>query len=448
LDINVSMAAASQATASSAPWNFGRLWKILSGDRACSWADQAAVSLANFIALILIARWGGASEVGIYAVGYSVIVMVLAVQESMITRPYSIHLYHPHGQAKEHAFSSLVMSAILSAAVTVGFAACSLALMGFSAEVATVGWALAVAAPLVLLREFARRFCFAHLKVVDALVLDILVAALNVAILCTLAAMGRLSAATAFLSIGASCGVGGLAWLYLARRQFEPSFKHLSAVIRQSIGLGKWVMFSHLTAHAQGYSSHWLIMSVMGAAATGIYAACLSIVAFANPLIYGFCNILTPRFVRTLQNEGMAGLKLQAARDTLVLVSAMALFCAAVAIGGDQAMRLLYAGSEYQGHAHLLNVLALACLVSAAGVPACTAMTSAQRAGLSAGVTAASALGTVAVVWWCLTQWGLLGAAYGMLVSEAVGSLARWAAFAMMKRPGPGARFATAHAGG
>ena len=448
MDINVSMAAASQATASSASWNFGRLWKILSGDRACSWADQAAVSLANFIALILIARWGGASEVGIYAVGYSVIAMVLTVQESMITRPYSIHLYHPHGRATEHAFSSLVMSAILSAAVTVGLGACSLALMGFSAEVARIGWALAVAAPFVLLREFARRFCFAHLKVVDALVLDVLVAALNIAILCSLAAMGRLSAATAFLSIGASCGVGGFAWLYVARSHFEPSFKHLSAIFRQSSSIGKWVLFSHLTAHAQGYSSHWLIMSVMGAAATGIYAACLSIVAFANPLIYGFCNILTPRFVRTLQNEGMAGLKLQAARDTLVLVSVMALFCAAVAIGGDQAMRLLYAGSEYQGHAVLLNVLALACLAAAAGMPACTAMTSAQRAGLSAGITAASALGTVAVVWWCLTHWGLLGAAYGMLVSEAVGSLARWAAFAMMKRPGPGARFATAHAGG
>jgi O-antigen/teichoic acid export membrane protein len=36
---------------------------------------------------------------------------------------------------------------------------------------------------------------------------------------------------------------------------------------------------------------------------------------------------------------------------------------------------------------------------------------------------------TVVLVWALMTQWGLLGAAYGLLGGSASGSIARWMAF-------------------
>lgn len=129
------------------------------------------------------------------------------------------------------------------------------------------------------------------------------VALLFVVSLVWLGRTGQLSAATAFLSLAGSCGLACLAWLYLARRQFALRLAHFSATLVQSWTLGKWLLSNQLAVQAMGYVTYWLSLMTGGAVVTGIYAACTSIVAFANPLIFGFFNILTPRFVRTLRSE-------------------------------------------------------------------------------------------------------------------------------------------------
>src|SRR5438270_403396 len=85
---------------------------------------------------------------------------------------------------------------------------------------AGVAWMLAAVMPFALLREFGRRFAFAHLHMAEALVLDGAVAALQLAGLAWLAATGALSAGTAFAAVGAACALTGAVWLYLARREF------------------------------------------------------------------------------------------------------------------------------------------------------------------------------------------------------------------------------------
>lgn len=92
-------------------------------------------------------------------------------------------------------------------------------------------------------------------------------------------------------------------------------------------------------------------------------------------------------------------------------------------------MRFLFPAITYPGLGHILPVLAVAALASAIGVPASTALASADRARAVAGVMAATAALTVVLVWVLMTGWGLLGAAYALLVAEVVGSLGRWGAF-------------------
>src|SRR5205807_1108115 len=69
------------------------------------------------------------------------------------------------------------------------------------------------------------------------------------------------------------------------------------ATMRQSWDLGKWLFVGQMTVQVQRYVTYWLSMLIAGAAVTGVYAACMSIVAFANPLIFGVGNILMPRSV-------------------------------------------------------------------------------------------------------------------------------------------------------
>jgi O-antigen/teichoic acid export membrane protein len=178
-----------------------------------------------------------------------------------------------------------------------------------------------------------------------------------------------------------------------------------------------------------GYATYWLSAMIGGATMTGIYAACTSIVSFANPLVFGFFNILTPRSVRTLRSEGLPGLRRQAGRDALVLGAIMATFCLLVLLFGDGLMHLLYAGPEYKGNGHTLVVLAAASTAAAVGAPAAVALTSAERARMVAIIAAATAVLTCVLVWVMMSRWGLVGAAYALLIAETVGNVARWTAF-------------------
>src|SRR5438309_1199298 len=90
-------------------------------------ADQAVVSLTSFAVLVIIGRWTGPGELGAYAIGLSILALLLATQEAIITRPYSIHLLRPLGMPAEHAFNSLALSVLLCLAAA--FAAGAIALL-------------------------------------------------------------------------------------------------------------------------------------------------------------------------------------------------------------------------------------------------------------------------------------------------------------------------------
>jgi hypothetical protein len=65
--------------------------------------------------------------------------------------------------------------------------------------------------------------------------------------------------------------------------------------------------------------TYWLLALVDGTTATGVYAACISVVSLANPLNMGLSNILTPRAVLALKEGGGARLRRQAIQDSLLL---------------------------------------------------------------------------------------------------------------------------------
>jgi O-antigen/teichoic acid export membrane protein len=405
--------------------------RILAGSHVVSLTDQALVSAASFLALIMIGRWGGPSQLGAYAIGGSVLALMIAAQEALVTRPYAIQLHRPPGTPAEHAFGSLLFSFLLSAAGSLGLGAVALAMIGFDAhrDLVAICAVLAAVIPFILLREFARRFAFAHLRTRNALRIDLAAAALNIAALGWLGWTGRLSAVTAFAATGISCAICTVAWLCLARGQFAFRFAKAGATVKQSWAMGKWLLSGQLALQAQGYMTYWLSLVVAGAAVTGVYAACMSIVSFANPLLFGFFNILTPRSVQALRNGGGSGLRRQAAFDALLLLAAMSVFCLVIFVAGEPAMRLLFPAMAYEGIGRILEVLALAALASAVGVPASIALAGADRARAVAAVMVATAVLNVVLVWALITQWGLLGAAYGVLASEIVGSAGRWAVF-------------------
>jgi O-antigen/teichoic acid export membrane protein len=299
--------------------------------------------------------------------------------------------------------------------------------------------ALAMALAFVLLREFARRFGFAHLNLKQVLLLDVVVAVLNLLFLSLLVKSGELSAVTALLALALSCAVGSIGWLWLARREFAFCLLAVHGTIKQSWQLGKWLLCGQLAIQVQGYVTYWLSMLIAGAAVTGIYAACMSLVGFLNPLLFGFYNILTPRSVRVLHNGGSAALRRDAARNSLVIAAVISPLCLLLIMFGDDLLRLIYAGGEYSGSGQILAILAISSLAAAVGAPASIALATAEHGRALAAVMGATALLNVILVWYLMGLWGLVGAAYAVLIAEVLGSVGRWASFlALVPNAGKG----------
>lgn len=402
-----------------------------------SLTDQAVVSGVSFLTTVLVGRWSSPSELGRYSIAMSLLLVAVGVQESLITLPYIIQRHRPGIGASDHAGGALVLCGLLSALI-VAMAATVLVLLPESVArpIIALAWIAAGSVPFMLIREFARQYAFAHLRVSQALILDLATALFQIAGLTGVAWAGRLSAATASAAIGAGCIVTATAWLFLNREKFTFCRSQLSAISRQSWKLGRWLFAGQITVSIQAYVASWVLGFTAGAAAVGVYAACMSIASLSNPLVNGFGNVLRARAVICLHEGGIKDLRRQAASDALLLGLAMACFCAIVMLAGNNVLRVLYRGSDFAAQRATITILALALSAAAIGIPASNALAAVERprAIFWAGL-AGAALTAIAGYWFAATE-GARGAAYGFLIGNIVGAAGRWAAFlAVASRP-------------
>lgn len=408
-----------------------RLLRMAFAPQVLALADQAVVSGSQFLTTVMIARWAAPSELGIYAIGYSLLASLITIQESLIALPYTIQRHRPIGTPGEHAGCALVQSGLLSTLVlgVLTTTAVALAVGGAGVAWASVAWTLAAVLPFRLLREFSRQFAFAHLRMANALMLDLAVAILQIGTLSGLALTGQMSAVTALLALGAASAPIAVLGVYLGRSDFAIRLDRSAAAMRQGWRLGRWLFAGQITVWIQVSVANWVLAMVMGTAATGLYAACISIVGFASPVIAGFCNTITPKAVLAFRERGASALRRHAVQSSLVIGAGMAAFCILIMLVGEDVMHLFYHGPEYEGQGLILTVLALALTASFVGIPASNALASIERPKAIVLVGSIGAMLTVALVW-CLTiQWGLIGAAYGFLCGNTAGALGRWIAF-------------------
>ncbi len=415
-------------------WLSKRSLDLVSREHILALADQAVVSGTGFLTTIFIARWSSAGDLGVYAVGLSVLGTLLMFQDSLVLEPYLIQRHYPQGTPAERAGASLTLSALLSLGSVFALAVLAIGFMKWGAGPEMVAMSCAVAAivPFALTRQFARRFAFARLEFGGALVLDVAIALIQLSTLGWLAASGRVSALSGWAALGAAYALTAAGWLYCTRSEFAVRVRHVRTVFGQTWALGKWLLAGQVTVQVQANIVYWLSMAIAGAAVTGAYAACMSIVAFANPLLQGLSNTWMPRSALAWRNGGGQALWHEALHNAALIAAVMTAFSLALLVTGNPVLHLLYHGKEYAGHGDTLTVLTLALFAGAIGGPPSVALAIMERPLAIVTVAAAGAVLTVVLVWPLMMEWGLLGAACGALGGNVVGTAGRWVAFFLL----------------
>jgi O-antigen/teichoic acid export membrane protein/tRNA A-37 threonylcarbamoyl transferase component Bud32 len=403
---------------------------LLSGVHILGFADQAVVSAASFLATVMIGRFTRPSELGVYAMGLSLLMSCLSIQEALITTPYTTQR-HTRSGGDAQAGVSLAQSGLLSliTSAVMGVIAGVLSHQRTASQLTPVFFVLAVAAPFLLLREFARRFAFAHLRLGEALAQDSSLAAIQIGGLFLLGCTGDMSAVSATAILGIACAIVVITWLVYSRRNFALCTRNFFAITKRNWRLGKWLFATQLVVSLQALLVYWLLAWLNGTRAAGIYTACMSIALFSNPIILGTANVLTPKCALAWEQGGGPQLRRECIAETAQLGAIIGLFCAVVVPFGAGIMQILYPAKDYAAQGHTVAVLALSMWVMAIGVPGTIALTCMERPRIIFWAAFWATVVTVGLIGWMAPVWGLVGTAYAVLTGNVLRSGMRWFAF-------------------
>ncbi len=414
-----------------------RSWRALLQDGSLALFDQAVVSGTNFFTAVIIGRAAGAEELGVYSLALAMLFFIAITQESLISLPYVVYGNRLQGEVRaRYAGTLLVHYAVLAGLAVLMLGGLSAALAtGIGPENAVPATrALMIVIPFVLLRELGRRVCFAHLDLRRAVGIDLVFAAVQVGGLVALAGTGRLSAVSALGVTGVASGLGSIGWLYVARRSFIVTLNETMREMRRSMKLGGWDLGGQMTNWVNRFGLLWVLAAALDPKATGVFAACMTVVTLSNPFVLGLANMVGPQSARAVASGGHAELWPVAVRSTMFIGTGMALFCIAVALFGDAALVLLY-GREFAGNGLVVTVLALAILAWAVGVSAAHGLKALERPDVN---FRAGLLGVVITVPLALTlvgSAGVLGVAFGALVGRVVELAVRGTTFVRLVAP-------------
>lgn len=399
--------------------------------------DQAIVSGTSFLTTLLIGRVCGAEELGVYSLAFTLIVLGTNLQTAVFSMPYTIYGNRLTGSVRHEYAGSVLMHCLMLMALSsicLVLVAIGLTVMRPEDEGSLVIWMLVGAMPMLLLREFVRRFAFAHLRISVVLALDSIAAAIQLGGLWVLVQSERLSAVNVYAVMGLACAIAGGGTLALMRGDFSICWQRILPELRKSWLLGRWIAATRVAALVQTYAVYWLLAAALGTAATGVYTASMTLLLAANPFVIGIGNLLEPQAARAMADGGVKQLRLVVWKATRLLGSVMGLYCGVLFLCGGWLVAVLYSGDQYEHQGPTVAVLALAILVNAWETGAIHGLRVLERPDLSFRASLLSLTITLTLAILLIRPFGTFGGALAVLAGDAAAATVRWIAFTRLSK--------------
>lgn len=385
--------------------------------------DQMIVSATSFAVTVMIGRYIGSESLGVYTLGFSLVVLLAGVQSSLVSMPWTV-IRSSLGDGydrKQQAGSTLLLSLWLSL-ITVLLGLTLFCVLGFSstsAGLVELVCVIVVTMPFFLLREFARRFDFAELSMVSAFWLDLAVSCIQLSGLGWLIATDRLTTAAAFAVNGLACLIPLLIWAgFRFRGSFVFRFSATVPYAHKSFVLGRWIFGDTMAWTCNFYALHWMLFYLMTATETGIYAACMSIAALTSPIHQGIGNYLSPRIAKDIADGNISSTQRLVGHAGFYIFTCMIGFSACMFVTGGYLISLLYKDPLFSEYGYIVGIHALRVTTIATKVPYVHALFAMQRPRAATLSSFAGLAATIILAGPLTYLFGLTGAAVAGLVGS------------------------------
>jgi O-antigen/teichoic acid export membrane protein len=390
--------------------------------------DQGVASLTNFLSGVIVARTCARSELGLYSLGFGAALLLMSAQTYLVSVPYNVYCMRVPAEERAAYTGSVLLHQLAIAAasaVTLAVAALVAAHGAGVPGMAPVLAMLSVAITLMLAREFGRQLLFSRLRFSSALVLDCVVAVLQVGGLLVLAATGRLSARAAFAVTGLACGAAVALGAVMARRLFAFSSRRIASDFRRNWVTGRWALAAGLTSVGSAQLYPWLLALTRGPDEAGILAACTGITNFTNPVVIGLGNLLAPSITHAFAARGIQGLQHVTRSALLAFVVVMSVMCPALFVGGGALLRWVY-GPAYAPYGLTVGLLSLGLVADWLSLPAHYALLFMERADITFKANVIQLGVAVSLGFALVARLGATGAALGLILAYALSTAYKW----------------------
>lgn len=424
-------------------WNFiqshvALFLRGVTGKMIITVLDQTLASATNFLTGVIIGRACTKEEFGLYTLGFSIVILAIAIQNSLISMPYTVYSSRLRRDSSFDGYNGgiLIQQLVLSVLIVACLISIGIILSLSKIEARglnSVIWALAATISMILFRQFVRRMFFARLQMKTALLLDLCVGVLQIAGLLFLAHLHILSASTAYLMTGIACASVGIIWFVSSRKMFTFLLAQMVSSFRLHWSFGKWLLASSLAMMTATQSYLWLLSYFHGTGSTGTFGACIGVVYLINPMIIGTGNFIDPKAAHAYAQGGINEMHRILIKATVLFGIAVAVSSLILILFGGWGVAVLY-GDKYTGNGLIVAVLALSNLSFALSIPANSALMAIEHTHIFLKSSLISLFITIFIGSWLVAYYGLIGAAVGLFLTRSSSSIFRWVALTRASR--------------
>jgi len=343
------------------------------------WAltDQAVVSATNFLTNVMLARFMGLREFGIFVLAWMSVLFVNSLQTALIVAPM---MSIGPGQKEEDRpsyFGAVVFQefALVSFCFVLVFVVLKTSSSFFGhADLAHLALPLAVSAFAYQMQDFIRRYFFATRRSRLALADDALSYLTQLPILFLLHRAGHLNSATALWVMAGTSIVGMVTgWFWVEPIEFRSDW--IKDVSRRHWRMSRWLTGSALLTWT---SSNLFVIAApvyYGAAAAGVLKASQNLMGVTHVWFQGLDNVVPVETARRLREGGVRSMLAYTRSILLKWGGLTLLFAIIMAIAPGLWLRTMY-GPGIAEYGYVLRLYALLYVIIFVGGPI--------RAGLQA----------------------------------------------------------------
>ncbi|MEM6725182.1 MAG: lipopolysaccharide biosynthesis protein, partial [Bacteroidota bacterium] len=382
-------------------------------------ADQAIVSGGNFLLGILLARFLGLDQYGVYALLWMVILFGLSLNQAFITKPL-LSLGPKIEKADQPGYLSVLHGIQLLYALLAGCLAFGVLLLGGVLDIPVPESSVLISLPFIMVMhlsfDFYRKACFVKGDLPFALVLDGGVFFIQFGGLLLLWQMNKLSVANAL-------------WVVLVANSFAvltsiwrfglPNF-HLTEVkkvVFQHFRFAKWLIG---TSVLQWFSGNFFIIAaggILGTTAVGAVRIVQNVMGLTHVLFLAMENVVPVKAALHFKEGGHRQLFWYLRNMTLKMGLPVGLMLTGMALFAPLILSILY-GKEYAGYSFVVVGFCIAYILVYLGHPLRFALRTLEQTKPIFIAYVCGTLFSMAAAYPLIRQWEMWGLIAGIFITQ------------------------------